>query len=545
MKRLVGVLGAVLVLLATVAHGKATVVIVNADDAGVGFNDPTPVVAIGGNCGTTLGAQRLVVFQKAAEIWGNALESSAPITVLSHFQPLTCTSGGATLGSAGPTNIFASDDPTLPAGVPGSVFPKPHTWYVSALSGAFAGRALVSGTGTASTNYDILAQFNSTLDDPNATNCNGFRWYYGLDNNHGDKLDLLTVVLHEFGHGLGFISLANPQTGVFPQNEPDIWASYQYDEGSGMHWVDLTDATRAASAISGGLAWDGPVVKGAVPSVSGTGPLVHITSAPATPSVVTDYPEVSVAQFSAPITAAGVSGSLALGSTGYGCSLQGRMDPLDGKIAIVDRGGPAPDAGCTFVEKARNAQDAGAIGLLVANNTSNPALIPPGGTAPDIVIPVLLMTQADGAALKGAVGAGTVTGSILVGTYQGLRGVDSSNRPPLFAPNPFESGSSVSHWDPIVTPNLLMEPVINGDLTHTLDLTPGLMQDIGWTLADGGNLIDAGICTGGGGGGGPDAGGSGGGGSGATGGCTTALGQPAPWLALLGLLALVRRRRRA
>ncbi|MGZ5958605.1 MAG: hypothetical protein ACXWLI_09360, partial [Myxococcaceae bacterium] len=245
MRALGGALGAALILVAAVAHGKATIVIVNADAPDAGFNDPTPVTPVGGNCGTTLGAQRLVVFRTAAEIWGNALQSAAPITVLSHFQPLSCDSSGATLGSAGPTNIFASDDPTLPSGVPGSIFPKPHTWYVSALSASFAGQPLVSGTGTAETNYDIVARFNSSLDDPAATNCNGLRFYYGLDNQHGSLIDLLTVVLHEFGHGLGFISLTDPGTGEFAgNNEPDIWAYYLYDERSGMHWVDIDALAR-------------------------------------------------------------------------------------------------------------------------------------------------------------------------------------------------------------------------------------------------------------------------------------------------------------
>ena len=80
----------------------ATVVIVNADAPDAGFNDPTPVTPVGGNSrDDARGAQRLAVFQKAAEIWGQALDSTVPITVLSHFEPLTCDSTGATLGSAG------------------------------------------------------------------------------------------------------------------------------------------------------------------------------------------------------------------------------------------------------------------------------------------------------------------------------------------------------------------------------------------------------------------------------------------------------------
>ena len=54
----------------------------------------------------------------------------------------------------------------------------------------------------------------------------------------------------------------------------------------------------------------------------------------------------------------------------------------------------------------------------------------------------------------------------------------------LYAPAVVAPGSSGSHWDVSATPNLLMEPFINSDLRaiDTLDLTPALMQDIGWTL---------------------------------------------------------------
>jgi uncharacterized repeat protein (TIGR01451 family)/uncharacterized protein (TIGR03382 family) len=196
---------------------------------------------------------------------------------------------------------------------------------------------------------------------------------------------------------------------------------------------------------------------------------------------VKDYPEVAVASFSGPIDNGGITGPFAVGSTQWGCSASGPLAPLDGHIAIVDRGGPN-DAGCTFVEKARNAQDAGAIGLLVANNTTG--VFGPTGTAHDVTIPVLLILQTDGQALKEAVAAGAVTGSILRDAQGGLSGADSAGRGLLYTPSALEPGSSVSHWDTSAFPNLLMEPVINGDLNHTLDLTVPLLRDIGWFASD-------------------------------------------------------------
>jgi len=57
----------------------ATFVINNLDGPGEGFNDPTPVAPVGGNNGTTLGQQRLNLFEKAAAIWGAAIESAVPV----------------------------------------------------------------------------------------------------------------------------------------------------------------------------------------------------------------------------------------------------------------------------------------------------------------------------------------------------------------------------------------------------------------------------------------------------------------------------------
>ena len=63
-------------------------------------------------------------------------------------------------------------------------------------------------------------------------------------------------------------------------------------------------------------------------------------------------------------------------------------------------------------------------------------------------------------------------------------GKDPAGHPQVYAPNPVQSGSSVSHWNTTATPNQLMEPSINGNLTHSVmppqDLTLPLLRDIGW-----------------------------------------------------------------
>ena len=64
-------------------------------------------------------------------------------------------------------------------------------------------------------------------------------------------------------------------------------------------------------------------------------------------------------------------------------------------------------------------------------------------------------------------------------------GADGLGRARLFMPNPVVGGSSGSHYDsPSRSRNLLMEPAINRDLTHSVkapeDLTLELLRDVGW-----------------------------------------------------------------
>ena len=84
------------------AFAGATIQIINLDGAGEGFNDPTPAAPVGGNAGTTLGQQRLIAFQHAADIWGATLDSNQIIRIQAAFNPLAA----GVLGSAGAIQAF-------------------------------------------------------------------------------------------------------------------------------------------------------------------------------------------------------------------------------------------------------------------------------------------------------------------------------------------------------------------------------------------------------------------------------------------------------
>ena len=134
------------------AQAAATIVINNLNGPGVGFNDTTPAAPIGGNTGTTLGAQRLIAFTYAANLWGATLTSNQPIIINAQFSPLSCTAVAATLGSAGATSIFRN--------FPNA--PLANTWYSYALANKLAGAYL--GTLNAA---QITANFNVNIKEIN------------------------------------------------------------------------------------------------------------------------------------------------------------------------------------------------------------------------------------------------------------------------------------------------------------------------------------------------------------------------------------------
>ena len=105
----------------------------------------------------------------------------------------------------------------------------------------------------------------------------------------------------------------------------------------------------------------------------------------------------AAAAFGGAVTIMGISGDIEEVDDGTGGSVTDACEPLvgftAGSIAFLDRGS------CAFTVKVKNAQDAGAVGAIVANNVPD-AIFSMGGTDNSITIPAVMISQADGATIR-------------------------------------------------------------------------------------------------------------------------------------------------
>ncbi|MFN8619695.1 MAG: hypothetical protein U0869_02965 [Chloroflexota bacterium] len=125
--------------------------------------------------------QAQAAFQAAVDVWAARINSTQVIHINANWVALAPEKGG----SAGSNNLFRlTGDPN---------------YYSAALAEAKCHCEIPNQT------YEINANFNSARTD----------WYFGTDGaTPVDKADLETVVLHEIGHGLGFLSTYSVASGI-------------------------------------------------------------------------------------------------------------------------------------------------------------------------------------------------------------------------------------------------------------------------------------------------------------------------------------------
>ncbi len=147
---------------------------------------------------TNFPEQAKVAFDAAVGIWAGLFSSNVPINIDATWSNL----GSTVLGSARPGNYYNGF----------ANAPDKDLYYPSALANAIAGKDLDPSSA------EIIARFSS-----------GTAWYYGTDGKppYG-RYDLVTVVLHELCHGLGFLSsdTYDPYSGIGTLDRPTAYDAF-------------------------------------------------------------------------------------------------------------------------------------------------------------------------------------------------------------------------------------------------------------------------------------------------------------------------------
>ncbi len=194
------------------------------------------------------------------------------------------------------------------------------------------------------------------------------------------------------------------------QNGPNIpftvpyegaWMLFSYDPGTHILTIEHQETP------SGTIVIQKKVFGEPMPGIDFEFTTNHFLTIASPLAIAGDYP-ASSASFGPSLDLIGVSGELELVNDAVPPSTNG-CEPLagftPGKIALVDRGD------CYFVDKVQNAQDAGAIAVVIVNNV-------PGGTpimccpVPGLTIPTIMITQDDGEMIKATLESETVAATL-------------------------------------------------------------------------------------------------------------------------------------
>ena len=251
------------------------------------------------------------------------------------------------------------------------------------------------------------AEMQSINNDPLIA-CPNANWN-GVTTNYCTGVTGDDTVAHEWGHAYTERThnlIYQWQPGALNESYSDIWGEV----------VDFLN--EAGTDSPGGLR-----TVGACSTFAGS-PAVVINS----PASIARVCEAGRAFFGGAVDEVGVTGDVVLADDGVApgsdaCTAL-PAGSAAGKVALVDRGT------CGFVVKVKNAQNAGAIAVVVANNVD--AIQGMGGADPTITIPSLLISLSNGNAIKGELALGNTVNVSLKevpedgaeGSYRWLSGED-------------------------------------------------------------------------------------------------------------------------
>jgi Zn-dependent metalloprotease len=222
------------------------------------------------------------------------------------------------------------------------------------------------------------AEMRSVNNDPTIA-CPNANWN-GATTNYCNGVTSDDVVAHEWGHAYTEYTsnlIYQWQPGALNESYSDIWGeTVDLINGAG---TDAPGAVRSDGACSTHT-----------PEI----PIVVINS----PASIARICAAGTASFGPPITSSfSVTGNVKLADDGVAPGSDActaiPAGQLTGLVALVDRGT------CGFVVKAKMAQDAGAIAVVVVNN-SGTGIQGMAGVDPTVVIPSLMISLPNGNAIK-------------------------------------------------------------------------------------------------------------------------------------------------
>jgi minor extracellular serine protease Vpr len=182
------------------------------------------------------------------------------------------------------------------------------------------------------------------------------------------------------------------------------------------HAIDNLDAAGMVIAVAAGNSGPGHFTvespgSAAGALTAGASTVGHFIGVPITSGTVTARGAVGefgqiTSNISAPLAVVAARNADDTGVAGLSraCLPNFAANSLAGKIALVSRGI------CTFSEKIRNAQDAGAVAVIVVNNVAgDPIAMGLGGIANEPTIPAVMVSRVEGTALAAPAQNGVMT----------------------------------------------------------------------------------------------------------------------------------------
>ena len=162
-------------------------------------------------------------FEFAVAIWESEISSPVPIRIQANFRPLA----PGVLGSAGPNRFWTTGDVYWPDALADQLFGIDVT-------------NVVLGT----IEPDINTNFSTT-----------FGWYLGTDGKAPPgTYDFVTVVLHELGHGLGFVgtgfALSDGSLGIygFSDGLPAVYDTF-IEDGNGTSIAEVAAPNEVSAPL--------------------------------------------------------------------------------------------------------------------------------------------------------------------------------------------------------------------------------------------------------------------------------------------------------